>query len=1122
MAGDPFVRWRQSVRFGIYRDGDWDPAREGPWSAWHAGRVKDILLFPDDSVLIAVEHGGIWRSSANGQAALCLTDGIAAHQFNRMAFGPDGESHVFAGGESLWVTDPSDPAPMLSWQQIRSFTYGSVWDILILGRTIVVAAEGIWWADIPPAQPKQGCLGAIFGGAPPPVSATYAWKQAVIDTPVGRVPTAAFYSLAPGRPERRGAHGGRYRTIIAGSAGVAGQQGIFLGSWNDSGDLVFEGPAQILIDGRDATGQFKGTGNIEVASCLLNPDRAYAAADRDDKLALLLRTDDGGRTWTPCGSGVSLDTKTANLFDKCDHQAGHQTLDVYPANADVVSFGWFDSYLSFDGGDSWEAPGCDDNFLYQDKHQHVDVHRVSVRPYNPIAPAKSLLVASDGAANRITWGHGASFIEGQFRTDGRHGDLEVVVLEGNDLVHYRRPSDTLKWTRFDVVTSRATDRACIIQGDFGRSSIKNFELVVPEGDDLVHYYRDNSRGGWHRAQIVTSGVTGPACMLQSNYPKGADHGNFEVVVLEGSDLVHYWHDNGNVTNPWQRGVTITSHAASGACFIQSDYPKDADHGNFELVVLEDEGGLFGRALVHYWRDNGGDESWKGPTLITKDATAAAWLIQADYPRGADHHNFELFVQKGLELWHWIRDNQTSNFPWLPITRINAPDEKIDGPAVAFQGNYGSDEHHGNFELLASFGGRVFHYFRDAADPALSWYRSAQLSRYAFHYFTGWNRNTPTLMCNRFTDVDLSHGQLGVSQALDGMVAVGTQDNGVVAAITDPSGTPWVPVGGGDGNEAVWPASTSPAFSHLKGGDLLVWTHDDESGAPHDSLGDPIGGMKGANPEILPLDVPDPTIVPPPDPALGLVGNPRIARVIAPAYVDKNLALSLIGAPAVGKDVTRAPLYGLFIDGPFEPPKEQRDPPKAGWHFLAAVGVDAPTKARDWPIRCMASLEGATVILAAHVSANRRNAASHIELLQLDAQLRSITWMNADPIIGWPGINWIVPVRSREAYAATDDGRVLVWDGNKWSFPGSYVPGKASLGGMAVDVSTNPATVFVITNDSVYVSRNGTRTWKAAMQGLSRSLECTNVHFMIDHHGVSHLHLSTFGRSTWIADQVSSN
>jgi len=131
-------------------------------------------------------------------------------------------------------------------------------------------------------------------------------------------------------------------------------------------------------------------------------------------------------------------------------------------------------------------------------------------------------------------------------------------------------------------------------------------------------------------------------------------------------------------------------------------------------------------------------------------------------------------------------------------------------------------------------------------------------------------------------------------------------------------------------------------------------------------------------------------------------------------------------------------------------------------------------------------------------------------------------MNADPIIGWPGINWIVPVRSREAYAATDDGRVLVWDGNKWSFPGSYVPGKASLGGMAVDVSTNPATVFVITNDSVYVSRNGTRTWKAAMQGLSRSLECTNVHFMIDHHGVSHLHLSTFRRSTWIADRVSSN
>lgn len=134
-----------------------------------------------------------------------------------------------------------------------------------------------------------------------------------------------------------------------------------------------------------------------------------------------------------------------------------------------------------------------------------------------------------------------------------------------------------------------------------------------------------------------------------------------------------------------------------------------------------------------------------------------------------------------------------------MTKINTSGESIDGPAVAFQGNYGGDEDHGNLELLASLGGRVVHYFRDATD--LSWHRSTQVSRYAFHYFTGWNRNTPTLMCNRFTDSDIGHGQLGVSQAVDGMIAAGLQDNGVVAAVTGPTGTPWVQLGGGDGNEA---------------------------------------------------------------------------------------------------------------------------------------------------------------------------------------------------------------------------------------------------------------------------------------------------------------------------------
>src|SRR5512132_374263 len=131
MSEDPFVRWRQSNPFGIHHSGSWKwhAEDEGPWSAWYSGRVKDTLALPDDSLLVAVESGGVWRTNADGTPAICVSNDWPAHRFNRLAQGPDGIDHAFAGGESLWVTDPKDPLPFLAWQQITSFTFGSVWDV---------------------------------------------------------------------------------------------------------------------------------------------------------------------------------------------------------------------------------------------------------------------------------------------------------------------------------------------------------------------------------------------------------------------------------------------------------------------------------------------------------------------------------------------------------------------------------------------------------------------------------------------------------------------------------------------------------------------------------------------------------------------------------------------------------------------------------------------------------------------------------------------------------------------------------------------------------------------------------------------------------------------------------
>src|SRR5207249_4088327 len=113
---------------------------------------------------------------------------------------------------------------------------------------------------------------------------------------------------------------------------------------------------------------------------------------------------------------------------------------------------------------------------------------------------------------------------------------------------------------------------CIIQGDLGGGDHKNFEVVALQGNELIHWWHDNSDVSlaWRRGQTITKHATRPGCIIQSDFRSG-DHGNFEVVVLEGHNLVHYFHDNSNVGLPWQRAQTITTDATGPGWIIQSDF-----------------------------------------------------------------------------------------------------------------------------------------------------------------------------------------------------------------------------------------------------------------------------------------------------------------------------------------------------------------------------------------------------------------------------------------------------------------------------------------------------------------------------------------------------------------------
>ena len=140
-------------------------------------------------------------------------------------------------------------------------------------------------------------------------------------------------------------------------------------------------------------------------------------------------------------------------------------------------------------------------------------------------------------------------IQSDFLNNDGRGRFEVVVCESSgptpfsapyDLVHYTY--DGAQWTARDVITPDATGAACIIQSDIADGPQGNFEVVAPEGNALVHYWRDNANPAlpWQQGQVITDKATGPACLIQSSIGKeDGYYGEFEVVALEGNRLVHY-------------------------------------------------------------------------------------------------------------------------------------------------------------------------------------------------------------------------------------------------------------------------------------------------------------------------------------------------------------------------------------------------------------------------------------------------------------------------------------------------------------------------------------------------------------------------------------------------------
>ena len=215
-------------------------------------------------------------------------------------------------------------------------------------------------------------------------------------------------------------------------------------------------------------------------------------------------------------------------------------------------------------------------------------------------------------------------------------DFEAVVFESTGLAHYYQSNSLLyvPWVKDGVVSANASGPGSLIQSESVVNGHRQFEVIVPEGAaGLAHYVGQAAAAvagsarppiNWTRSpETLPAGAIGPASLIQSSTTNPDGHGRLELVVLQGTSLIHFWWDG----TAWQQGNTITTQAAAPGTLIES-------MDRLNIVVPEPPAPDAGPPwdLHHYYGFDNGYYSqwWEGPVI----STAAAGLRLRDPER---HH-----------------------------------------------------------------------------------------------------------------------------------------------------------------------------------------------------------------------------------------------------------------------------------------------------------------------------------------------------------------------------------------------------------------------------------------------------------------------------------------------------
>ena len=376
---DPRVQWHEVSSLAIQ-------VREGDPGYWEAGHVNSVLVADNGSLLVGCQSSGVWSITYDGGSALQLSDGWTSDPtVNAMAYGPDGDTHVFAGGTSLWVTDTASPVPLLNWIRVASLDSmnpGTIWAVVVvkaLRRVVVATDNGVLWSPIPNRQLGCGCLGFLLGLAPvrrPPPGDGFVWRRAA-----GTGASGAMWSLTetvrgdaefPDQPNQV-LVGGGYRF------GGESNPGLFFGFWDSWDTLWFTRPR------KTRSAALLDLGTTSVASCPGDRRFVYAvSATAAGTTAGALVSTNGGQDWAACGDRVDGTTSTLGQVAGKQGANWNNCIDVDPANPYRVAFGWQNGlFTSKNGGASWSvAPGA----------AHADRHAVA---FVPPGAARYLQVSTD-------------------------------------------------------------------------------------------------------------------------------------------------------------------------------------------------------------------------------------------------------------------------------------------------------------------------------------------------------------------------------------------------------------------------------------------------------------------------------------------------------------------------------------------------------------------------------------------------------------------------------------------------------------------------------------------------------------------------------------------------------